>query len=62
MTRFMIDNQEVYSFSYWRDMDRYLFYNKNGWLIAEIQNEIDDWNDSDSVEIKWEKLRKVFGT
>jgi hypothetical protein len=43
-------------------MDRYLFYNKNGWLIAEIQNEIDDWNDSDSVEIKWEKLRKVFGT
>jgi hypothetical protein len=59
--KFMIDNQEVFSFSYWKDADRYLFYNEKGWLIAEIQNEIDDWNDSDSVEIKWEKLRRVFG-
>jgi hypothetical protein len=42
-------------------MDRYLFYNEKGWLIAEIQNEIDDWNDNDSVEVKWEKLREVFG-
>jgi hypothetical protein len=58
----MIDNQEVFSFTYWKDADRYLFYNDKGWLIAEIQNEIDDWNDSDSVEIKWEKLREVFGT
>jgi hypothetical protein len=61
MTRFMIDNQEVFSFTYWKDADRYLFYNDKGWLIAEIQNEIDDWNDNDSVEIKWEKLRRVFG-
>jgi hypothetical protein len=30
-------------------------------LIAEIQNEIDDWNENDSVEIKWNKLREVFG-
>jgi hypothetical protein len=61
MTRFMIDNQEVFSFTYWKDADRYLFYNDKGWLIAEIQNEIDDWNEEDSVEIKWEKLRRVFG-
>jgi hypothetical protein len=58
----MIDNQEVCSFSYWKDADRYLFYNDKGWLIAEIQNEIDDWNENDSVEIKWKKLREVFGT
>ena len=62
MTRFMIGNQEVFSFTYWKDADRYLFYNDKGWLIAEIQNEIDDWNENDSVEIKWEKLRRVFGT
>ena len=62
MTRFMIYNQEVFSFTYWKDADRYLFYNDKGWLIAEIQNEIDDWNENDSVEIKWEKLREVFGT
>jgi hypothetical protein len=61
MTKFMIGNQEVYSFTYWKDADRYLFYNDKGWLIAEIQNEIDDWNEEDSVEIKWEKLRRVFG-
>ena len=61
MTRFMIGNQEVFSFTYWKDADRYLFYNDKGWLIAEIQNEIDDWNEEDSVEIKWEKLRRVFG-
>jgi hypothetical protein len=61
MTRFMIGNQEVFSFTYWKDADRYLFYNDKGWLIAEIQNEIDDWNENDSVEIKWEKLRRVFG-
>jgi hypothetical protein len=57
----MIDNQEVFSFTYWKDADRYLFYNDKGWLIAEIQNEIEDWNENDSVEIKWEKLRRVFG-
>jgi hypothetical protein len=61
MTRFMIDNQEVYSFSYWRDMDRYLFYNKNGWLIAEIQNELDNWDDNDTPEVKREKLMEAFG-
>jgi hypothetical protein len=61
MNRFMIDNQEVFSFTYWKDADRYLFYNDKGWLIAEIQNEIDNWNDSDSVEIKWNKLKEVFG-
>lgn len=61
MTRFMIDNQEVFSFAYWKDADRYLFYNDKGWLIAEIQNEIDNWNDSDSVEVQWNKLREVFG-
>jgi hypothetical protein len=58
----MIGNQEVFSFTYWKDADRYLFYNDKGWLIAEIQNEIDDWNEEDSVEIKWKKLREVFGT
>jgi hypothetical protein len=57
----MIDNQEVHSFTYWKDADKYLFYNDKGWLIAEIQNEIDNWNEEDSVEIKWEKLRKAFG-
>jgi hypothetical protein len=57
----MIDNQEVFSFAYWKDADRYLFYNDKGWLIAEIQNEIDNWNDSDSVEVQWNKLREVFG-
>jgi hypothetical protein len=61
MNRFMIDNQEVFSFTYWKEADRYLFYNDKGWLIAEIQNEIEDWNDSDSVEIKWNKLKEVFG-
>jgi hypothetical protein len=61
MTRFMLDNQEVYSFSYWRDMDRYLFYNKNGWLIAEIQNELDNWDDNDTPEVKREKLMEAFG-
>lgn len=61
MTRFVIDNQEVFSFSYWKDMDRYLFYNEKGWLIAEIQNEIDDWNDNDTFEVKWRKLMEVFG-
>jgi hypothetical protein len=59
--KFMIGNQEVCSFSYWKDMDRYLFYNDKGWLIAEIQNEIDDWNEEDSIEVKWEKLKEVFG-
>jgi hypothetical protein len=57
----MLDNQEVYSFSYWRDMDRYLFYNKNGWLIAEIQNELDNWDDNDTPEVKREKLMEAFG-
>jgi len=61
MTRFMLDNQEVYSFSYWRDMDRYLFYNKNGWLIAEIQNELDNWDDNDTPEVKRQKLMEAFG-
>jgi hypothetical protein len=57
----MLDNQEVYSFSYWRDMDRYLFYNKNGWLIAEIQNELDNWDDNDTPEVKRQKLMEAFG-
>ena len=61
MNRFMIDNQEVFSFTYWKDADRYLFYNDKGWLIAEIQNEIDNWNEKDSIEVKWSKLREVFG-
>jgi hypothetical protein len=59
--KFIINEEEVHSFTYWQDADRYLFYNDKGWLIAEIQNEIDDWNDSDSVEVKWEKLKEVFG-
>jgi hypothetical protein len=62
MTKFIINEEEVFSFTYWRDMDRYLFYNDKGWLIAEIQNEIDDWNEEDSIEVKWDKLREVFGT
>jgi len=62
MTKFIINEEEVFSFTYWRDMDRYLFYNDKGWLIAEIQNEIDDWNEEDSIEVKWKKLREVFGT
>jgi hypothetical protein len=61
MTRFMIGDEEVFSFSYWRDADRYLFYNEKGWLIAEIQNEIDDWNDNDTPEIKRKKLMEAFG-
>ena len=59
--KFIINGKEVHSFTYWKDMDRYLFYDDKGWLIAEIQNEIDNWNDSDSVEVKWDKLVKVFG-